>query len=109
VAQFCAQYAGVSRSLADELIRNLEEFGPAYFHLAGVTKITPEAFRLIAPAVSAEGVQCGDERVPFTPENAARIAAAVEELRTRATWPSRRKVGRRVRIVRDYLPARGET
>jgi hypothetical protein len=82
--QFCTQYAGVSRSLADELIRHLEEFGPAYFHLAGVAKITPQAFRLIASAVSEDGVQCGDEKIPFTPENSARIAVAVEELRTRA-------------------------
>lgn len=82
--QFCTQYAGVSRSLADELIRRLEEFGPAYFHLAGVTKITPQTFRLIASAVSEEGVQCGDEEIPFTPENAARIAVAVEQLRARA-------------------------
>jgi hypothetical protein len=82
--QFCAQYAGVSRALADDLIRRLEEFGPAYFHLVGVAKITPQVFRLIAPAVSEEGVQVGDEKIAFTPENAARIAAAVEELRTRA-------------------------
>jgi len=82
--QFCTQYAGISRSLADELIRRLEEFGPAYFHLAGVAKITPQAFRLIAPAVSEEGVQVGEEKIAFTPENAGRIAAAVEELRTRA-------------------------
>ena len=82
--QFCTQYAGVSRALADDLIRRLEEFGPAYFHLAGVAKITPQAFRLIAPAVSEEGVQLGEEKIAFTPENAARIAAAVEELRTRA-------------------------
>jgi hypothetical protein len=82
--QFCAQYAGVSRALADDLIRRLEEFGPAYFHLTGVAKITPQAFRLIAPAVSEEGVQLGEEKIAFTPENAARIAAAVEELRIRA-------------------------
>jgi hypothetical protein len=89
--EFCPQYAGISRSLADEVIRHLEEFGPAYFHLAGVSKITPQAFRLIAPAVSEEGVQCGDETIPFTPENAGRIAAAVEELRTRAEAEPRRE------------------
>jgi hypothetical protein len=82
--QFCSQYAGISRSLADDVIRRLEEFGPAYFHLTGVAKMTAQAFRLIAPAVSEEGVQFGEEKIAFTPENAARIAAAVDELRTRA-------------------------
>ena len=82
--QFCTQYAGISRALADNLIRRLEEFGPAYFHVAEVAKITPQQYRLIAPAVSEAGVQFGEECIAFSPENAPRIAAAVEQLRTLA-------------------------
>ena len=81
---FCRRYLGMSRSLADQLIRQLEEFGPGYFRLAEVARITPESFRLIAPSVTEEGVNCGGELIPFTPENAGKIAAAVEQLRAQA-------------------------
>ena len=82
--EFCRKHAGLSRSTADLVIRQLEEFGPAYFHLASVARISPETFRLIAPSVSEEGVQYGEERIPFSAQNATRIAAAVEDLRERA-------------------------
>ena len=82
--QFCHEYAGMSRSLADQLIRQLEEFGPGYFRLAEVAKITPTSFRQIAPSVCEDGVSCNGEVIRFTPENAGKIAAALEQLRARA-------------------------
>lgn len=82
--RFCQEYVGVSRSLADQIIRQLEEFGTAYFQLTEIAKITPEKFRLIAPSVSEQGVIWDGETIPFAPENAGRIATAVEQLRARA-------------------------
>jgi hypothetical protein len=81
--EFCRQRAGISKSLADQMVRQLDEFGPAYFHLAAITRITPENFRLIAPSVTEQGVQHGSELVVFSAENATRLASAIEELRAR--------------------------
>ena len=81
---FCREYAGMSRSLADQLIRQLEEFGAGYFRLAEVAKITPQSFRLIASAVNEEGVTVGGETIEFTAENSRKIARAVEQLCARA-------------------------
>jgi len=79
--EFCRQRAGISRSGADQIIRHLEEFGPAYFHLSAVTRITPESFRLIAASVTEQGVRHGGELIAFRAENAARLATAIDALR----------------------------
>jgi len=79
--EFCRQRAGISRSGADQIVRQLEEFGPAYFHLLAVTRITPDSFRLIAPSVTEQGVLYGGELIAFSAENAVRLATAIDELR----------------------------
>ena len=109
--EFCRQRAGISRSLADQMVRQLEEFGPAYFHLAAITRITPENFRLIAPSVTEQGVQHGSELIVFSAENAVRIASAVEDLRARAesqpkiSEPVAEDPARRVRRIAKALEA----
>jgi hypothetical protein len=80
-AEFCQQYAGVTRSYADRLIRHLEEFGPNYFHLSQIVRISPEDYRQIAPAVSDEGIAFGDEKIAISPENSQKLVEAVSELR----------------------------
>ena len=79
--QFCRQHTGISRSHADDLIRNLDEFGDRYFQLSGIARLSPELYRLLAPAVSDEGIEIDGEIVPITPENAPRIRLAVQALR----------------------------
>ena len=109
--EFCRQRAGISRSLADQMVRQLEEFGPAYFHLAAITRITPENFRLIAPSVTEQGVQHGSELIVFSAENAVRLASAIEELRARAesepktSAPTPEDPARRVRRIGKALEA----
>jgi hypothetical protein len=109
--EFCRQKAGISRSGADQIIRQLEELGPAYFHLSSVTRITPESFRLIAPAVSEQGVEYGGELIPFSAENTSRLTAAIDDLRTRAEPPAKESAPvaedpeRRVRRARKVLEA----
>jgi hypothetical protein len=82
--EFCRQHAGVRRSMADRIIRHLEEFGAGYFALAAVTGVTPEDYRLIAGAVSEQGVAHGGETIPILPENAPRLTAAIQDLRRQA-------------------------
>jgi len=87
-SQFCRQHAGISRPIADKIIHQLEEFGPAFFQLAGVLRITPEEYRLIAASVTEEGVLSDGERIPITVENGARLTRAVDALRSQAALPA---------------------
>jgi len=81
---FCGAYLKISRSEADKLIRLLEEFGPRYFEVAQLTRISPEAYRAIAPAVEDGALHHNGEAIELNPENAGKVAAAVAELRRAA-------------------------
>ena len=80
-AEFCQEYVGVTRSYADRLIRQLEEFGPNYFHLSQIVRISVADYRKISPAVSDDGVERGDEKIAISPENSQKLVEAVNELR----------------------------
>jgi hypothetical protein len=79
--QFCPQHIGISRSHADRIIHQLDEFGETYFQLAGITQISSESYHLIAPAVTGEGIEIDGEVIAITQENAVRIRQAVQTLR----------------------------
>jgi hypothetical protein len=78
---FCAQHAGISRAYADQLIRNLEEFGDAYFRLSEILHISEPAYRAISPAIHGDAIEFEGQTIPLVPENAARIRQAVARLR----------------------------
>jgi hypothetical protein len=79
--RFCPQHLGISRSHADRIIHKLHEFGETYFQLAGITQVSAESYRLIAPAVTGECLEIDGEVIPITQENAVRIRQAVQTLR----------------------------
>jgi len=81
--QFCLKHAGVSRVHAERQIHCLEEFGGNFFRFAEVMPITPATYRLIAGAVSDEGLECNGERIPLARENRDKVAAAVTAMRAR--------------------------
>jgi hypothetical protein len=74
---FCPQHLGLSRSRADQLIRQLDEFGAAYFHLAEIMQISTDSYRRIAGVIHDDSIEIGGELVPITPENALKIKQAV--------------------------------
>jgi len=78
---FCSGHLGADRRTIDRHIDQLVEFGPAFFHLSQLTRITPEAYRAIAPHVSATGVTLGSEVIALVPENCRKLAEAVATLR----------------------------
>jgi hypothetical protein len=80
-ADFCDTYLKISRTEADRTIRLLEEFGPTYFDLSQLTRISPETYRAIAPAVKDGSLQVNGETIPLIPENSRKVTAAVSELR----------------------------
>lgn len=80
--EFCAKYLKMSRSEADRHIKLLEEFGPTYFELSQLTRISPETYRAIAPAVENGVLHFNGENIPLNAENSRRVAAAVAEMRS---------------------------
>jgi hypothetical protein len=84
---FCANRLGISRATADRLIRQHKQLGQGYDKLNSFVKITPSEYRLIAAAVTEDGVSCGGEIIPMEPENAPQLARAVEALRTQSAVP----------------------
>jgi hypothetical protein len=79
---FCPEYLKMSRSEADRTIKVLEEFGPAYFELSQVMRISPVVYRAIAPAVSDGVLHHNGEAIALTAENSQKVAAAVADLRS---------------------------
>jgi hypothetical protein len=82
--EFCPEYLGLSKTQANRLIRYLEEFGPDYFEVTQMTRITPEQYRTIAPAIREKSIHVNGEAIALIPENSERVVAAVAELRQAA-------------------------
>ena len=82
--EFCTSYAGVTKTHVNRLIRYLDEFGLNYFTLSRMVRISPQAYRKIAGAVSDAGIEVAGETIPIHPENSGRIAVAVAMLRKAA-------------------------
>jgi len=82
--EFCPNHLGLSRAHANRIIRNLEEFGPDFFEVAQLTRITPEQYRAIAPAIREKNIHVNGQAIALLPENSDRVTAAVAELRQAA-------------------------
>jgi hypothetical protein len=83
-SEFCQKYAGVTSSYANRLIRQFEEFGPNYFDLSKIVRISAESYRKIADKVGDDGIAFGGETVAISPENSDKIVEAVKALREQA-------------------------
>jgi len=88
---FCPKFLRMTSRHANRIIRNLEEFGPSYFELAQLTRITPQQFRSIAPAVRDQRIHTHGEAIALIPKNAEKIAAAVADLRRNAALRAGKK------------------
>jgi hypothetical protein len=77
----CTKHIGMSRVNAERMIARLEEFGPAYFEVAQLTRVSPETFRQLAPSIHDGTLHHQGEAIALIPENAARVALVVGEHR----------------------------
>src|SRR5437868_3723588 len=84
---FCANRLGISRATADRVLRQHKQLGEGYDKLNSFVKIKPSEYRLIAAAVSEDGLSYAGETIPMEPENAPALARAVEALRAEAVAP----------------------
>ena len=78
---FCPQYLRMSRAQADKIIRLWEEFGAGYFELAQLTRVSPETYRALEPAVENGVLNLNGEQIELTIENSRKVAAAVAQVR----------------------------
>jgi hypothetical protein len=82
---FCSAYLHMSDDSANRAIHLLEEFGPSYFDVSQLTRISAATYRAIAPSIDDRGLHHNGEAIALIPENAAKVAAAVAELRKAVT------------------------
>jgi len=82
--QFCEERLGVTSVTANKIVRQLEEFGPEFFTLAQLTRVTPEEYRRLKVAVRGHKLLHAGEEIPIEAENGPRLAAAIDELRRNA-------------------------
>jgi hypothetical protein len=85
---FCPRYLKMGRSAADRTIALFEEFGPAYFELSQLTRVSPDTFRAIQPAIRDGALHYQGEVIELLPENSPQVAAAVAELRRAIPSPA---------------------
>ena len=97
--EFCPKFLGMSRANANRVIGYLEEFGPCYFVLNQLTRVTPAEFRAIAENVKDSSVHWQGEIIALIPENAGKVAEAVDALRQTAPEPAPKKPSREKRIA----------
>jgi hypothetical protein len=81
--EFCKDHAGISRQHADHLIQQYAEFGDAYFRLSEIARVSSGTYRQIAAHVDGETIEIDGQKLAFTPANATRIRAAIQNLRQR--------------------------
>src|SRR5579871_5640666 len=79
--QFCREHLHMARSQVHHVIKLLNEFGPDYFELSQLTRVSPETYRAIAPAIENGVLRFNGEEIPLNAENSRRVAAAVAEMR----------------------------
>jgi hypothetical protein len=79
--EFCEQFIGMSRKHVDDLIRNLDEFGAAYFRLSEIIRISPATYRQIEDKVDGDEIEIDGKMVLISAENAPRIRLGVQRLR----------------------------
>ena len=82
---YCPTYLGISRVTADEIVNRLKSLGKGFFRLREFMRISPRIYRAIQPSVQGESIEIDGQMVPITPENSARIRAAVLKMRAELT------------------------
>jgi hypothetical protein len=88
-AEFCTRHLKISRAEADKTIRLWQEFGPGYFEVSQLTRISAETYRAIAPSVKDGSLHHNGEAIPLTPENAQRVAAGIADMRSALSPPAK--------------------
>jgi hypothetical protein len=82
-SEFCVQYADISSSHANSMIRRRQVWGDAYFRLIFFVRLSPSLYRKIVSHVNIDGVEIDGRRVAFTWQNTNELSDIVRRLRLR--------------------------
>jgi len=82
--EFCTRHLGISKTHADRIISQLDEFGTAYFALSEIVRIPAEAFREISSSVTGHAIEYNGQTIPIKKENGRKIADVIRVLREEA-------------------------
>jgi hypothetical protein len=77
--QFCPKHLKMSGSQADEIIRQLEEFGPEYFENTETVRISPDTYRLVAPFIKDKALCVDGQALELNSANVQKVARTVRE------------------------------
>lgn len=86
-SEFCVQYADISSSHADSMIRRRQAWGDAYFRLIRFVRLSPSLYRKIVSHINLEGIEIDGRRVAFIWQNTDELSAIVRRLRLRLRAP----------------------
>jgi len=79
--QFCPKHLGMSSVHANRLIRHLEDFGPEFFQLSQLARISPREYRALAPSVKDGALMRNGRAIALIPENYEKVSEAIAEWR----------------------------
>jgi hypothetical protein len=104
--RFCRDYLHMSRTHVQKIIKLLNEFGPEYFELSQLTRVSAETYRAIRPALEGNSLHVNGESIELIPANAARVSTAVASLRKaarpRQPEPARLSHKQRLAILKQH-------
>ena len=78
--EFCTQHLRVSARTVERELANLRRFGPAYFTVRQLARISTREYAAIAGCITGEGVRVNGELVELDQENGEKVADAVKAL-----------------------------
>ena len=100
---FCVGYLRMSRSQADRIIALLDEFGPQYFELSQLTRVSASTYRELESSVKNGVLEVYGEPVELIPQNAHKVARAVAALRAEKAQAGPRPLDSRIEsLVRHF-------
>ena len=78
--EFCTQHLKVSARTVERELSNLRRFGPAYFTVRQLARISAREYAAIADRITEEGVRVNGGVIALDPENGEEVATAVKAL-----------------------------
>jgi hypothetical protein len=79
--EFCPIHVKMSGTMADTLIRLLEEFGPDYFEHTQAVRISADTYRLVAPLIQDKALHVDGEVLELNSANVQTVAKSVRAKR----------------------------
>lgn len=78
--EFCAQHLRVSARTVERELANLRRFGPAFFTVRQLARISAREYAAIAACISEQGVRVNGAVIALGPDNGEEVAGAVKAL-----------------------------